>query len=128
MAPAVLFPFLEEKLHAEADAEHRDTTGDGLVQRCAEWGGTIHPEPEGCHARKNHPWRLRDGGRLGHQHRLSARAAERLEHGPQVPETEIDHGDVHSTPLVLGTPERRPSSATAWRRARANDLNTASAP
>jgi len=127
--PAVLVPFLEEKLHAEADAEHRDTPGDGLVQRYPEWRSALHPQAEGCNPWKNHPGRLGERGRVGHQRRLSAGAPERLEHGAQIAETEIDHRDVHSTPLVLGTtPERRPSSATACGSARANDLNTASAP
>ena len=39
---------------------------------------------------------------------------------------EIDDGDAHSTPFVLGTASRSPSRATAWRSARPNALKQAS--
>ena len=70
-----------------------------------------------------------NGGGIGHQLGLPSGPPQRLQHGTQVAEPEIDDRNVHSTPLVLGTvPASRASSATAWRSARANDLNTASAP
>ena len=137
---------LEHHLHADTDAQHRQTSGettfDDLVAARGAQG--LHHGPEGSDAGYDQTCGVVDQATIGREPRIGSRGDEGLHRGVDIARPVVEHsherplldagtglepcgGVGHRAPFVLGMPWTRGSSAFACRKARANALYSASA-
>src|SRR5688572_23136155 len=127
-----LLAFLEEDLHADADAEERPAGSGGLAYGADQPGAReiLHARPERALPRQDDAGRARDAsGVAGHECRLPE-MLEGFLRAVEVSDAVVDDGErlAHpaSVPLVDGTPRTRGSCCVAASSARARPLNAAS--
>src|SRR5690606_22140533 len=130
--PALDAP-LEHDLHADADAQHGAAAGEAAIDDLisAVRDQCVPHCCEGADAGDEEPVGLEGLVAVSGQLDIGAGRYESLDGGVDVARLVVEHRDAgragHSAPLVEGMPSTRGSSALAWRNARANALNSASA-
>src|SRR5699024_7909524 len=124
---------LEEHLHPDADAEHRQSTGEPAFDElmAAALPQRVHDGAERADARHDEARGVTDEAAIARQTRVRAGGGEGLHRRVDVPGAVVqgrDEGGVgHRAPFVLGMPRTCGSRDLACRKARAKALYSASA-
>src|SRR5688572_1712810 len=93
--PRSFFTVLEEQLHAEADAEARETSVEGTAHRGASWRETLRCGPERTDAGQDEHIGLDRGDRIGLEPELDVGVENCLGEGVKVAGSIIEDRDSH---------------------------------